>query len=391
MKLPFSEDIMKTVKLYEEDAYIKEFEAEVISCTKVADAYAVILDKTAFFAEGGGQGADKGSLSGAEVTDVQLQNGEIVHFTKKELSGKVKGKIDWNCRFERMQNHSGEHLVSGLVHKYTGADNVSFSLTDNECSLAFNTALSDELLEKIEKQANEIVFNNRKINCFYPSEEELKSLEYRSKLELYENVRLVEIEGADLCACCAPHCKSTAEIGLIKIISKESYKSGGTKIFIACGMRALAHHKMLLSQARDISHLLCAKIERISAAVSSLKEDKEKCEYALTALKRKNIEKAAEQTEKTQGNIIVFCEFKGDDLRLFADKIKSKAEGWVLALEGDDNSSYRYVLTSENKDISAMVKSANADLNGRGGGRDNMARGTYGATAEEIKKYFEKL
>lgn len=383
---------MQTLKLYEENAFIKEFEAEVLSCEKAGKGYAVILDKTAFFAEGGGQKCDKGTLSGVKVIDVQEENGEIIHFTEKALSGTVKGEIDWSVRFDRMQNHSGEHLVSGLIHKYTGADNVSFSLTDSECTLAFNTAIGAELLEKIESEANKIVFENRKITCFYPSEEEeLKTLEYRSKLELTENVRIVEIEGVDKCACCAPHCKSTGEIGLIKIISSETYKNGGTKIFIACGNRALEHHKMLLTQVKDISHLLCAKVEKTAAAVERLKNEKEKCEYDLIALKRQMIEKAVCDTAETQGNIITVCEFKGDDLRLFADKLKAKVKGIVLALEGDDDSGYRYVLTSKNEDISALVKQANAALNGRGGGRDNMARGTYGASSEKIKSFFASI
>ncbi len=382
---------MKTIKLYDENAYIREFEAEVISCEKSGKYYAVTLDKTAFFPEGGGQKSDKGTLSGVKVCDVEEKDGEIIHYTQELLSGTVKGEIYWDARFDRMQNHSGEHLVSGLIHKYTGADNVSFSLTDGECTLAFNTAIGDELIEKVEREANRIVFENRKIKCYYPSAEELKTLEYRSKLELTENVRLVKIEGADLCACCAPHCKSTAEIGLIKIISKENYKAGGTKLFIACGMRALEHHKMLLTQVKDISHLLCAKIEKTAAAVERLKNEKEKCEYELVGLKRKNIEKAVESISPSEENIIITCEFNGDDLRLFADKLKTKVKGIVLVLEGDDNGGYRYVLTSGNTDISPIVKPANTALNGRGGGRDNMARGNYSAKFADIKNYFENL
>ena len=156
---------MKTVKLYDENAYLSEFEAEVLSCEKSGKYYAVVLDKTAFFPEGGGQKADKGTLSGVKVASVKEKDGEIIHFTESPLSGAVKGEIDFKCRFDRMQNHSGEHLVSGLVHKYTGADNVSFSLTDSECTLAFNTAISDEMLEKIEKEANEIVFESAMRFC----------------------------------------------------------------------------------------------------------------------------------------------------------------------------------------------------------------------------------
>ena len=382
---------MNTIKLYDENAYLEEFEAEVLSCEKSGKNYAVILNQTAFFPEGGGQECDKGTLCGAKVLDVQETGGEIIHFTEKELSGKVTGKIYLKVRFERMQNHSGEHIISGLIHKYTGADNVSFSLTDSECTLAFNTHIDEKLLERVEEEANEIVSQNRKIKCYYPSEEELKTLEYRSKLELTQNVRIVEIEGADKCACCAPHCKSTGEIGQIKIISRETYKNGGTKIFIACGKRALEHHKMLLSQAKDISRLLCAKLEKTAAAVERLKTQKEKNEYELVGIKRQMIEKAVSDTAQTQDNIITVCDFKGDDLRLFADKLKTKTDGIILALEGNDESGYRYVLTSKKTDISPFIKPANAALDGKGGGRDNMARGTYSAAYVKIKDYFDNL
>lgn len=381
---------MKTVKLYDENAFIKSFDATVLSCEKQGGKYAVILDKTAFFPEGGGQAADEGTLGGEQVLDVKITNGEIVHFTKNPLSGEVHGELNWEKRFSRMQNHSGEHLLSGLIHKYTGADNISFSLTDTETTLAFNVPLSDELITQVEHEANEAVFKNVKISACYPSSQELEKIDYRSKLELSENVRIVTIEGVDVCACCAPHCESTGQIGLVKIVGSESYK-GGTRLFINCGFRALEDYKKLLSQSKEISHLLCAKLDRLALAVERLKEEKEKTEYELVALKRKAIAEKIAQTESTEGNYICVCDFKGDDLRLFAEGLKEKVEGIILTLEGDDESGYRYVLTAKNKDISALVKKLNAALLGRGGGRDNMARGSYDAKLNEIKKFFNSV
>ena len=379
---------MKTEHLFE-NAFIKEFSAEVLSCEKCGERFAVVLNQTAFFPEGGGQPADKGYLGGVAVEDVQEEAGVIYHYTKQALSGTVKGILDWETRFSRMQNHSGEHIVSGIIHKYTGADNISFSLTDTETTLAFNVPLSEEMLQKVEEEANAAVFSDVPIRAFYPDEGALEGFEYRSKLDLKENVRLVEIEGIDLCACCAPHCNSTGQVGLIKIVSSESYK-GGTKLWIHCGSRALEHYHMLLKEAREISHLLCAKLERIDSAVAKLKSDKEKTEYDLVGLKRQMIAEKIAEVSVSDENYITRCAFKGDDLRQFAEGLKEKIGGIILVLEGDDESAYRYVLTAKQTDIAPIVKEANAALNGKGGGRDNMARGSFHALYEEIEAFFSR-
>lgn len=380
---------MKTVRLFDESAYIKEFEAQVLSCERQGKRFAVVLNQTAFFPEGGGQAADKGTLGGVPVLDVAEQNGVIYHYLPEAVSGTVHGKLDWQTRFERMQNHSGEHVVSGIIHKYTGADNISFSLTDTETTLAFNVPLEDALLQTVEREANEAVFQNKSITAFYPDSQALQSYNYRSKLELSENVRLVEIEGIDLCACCAPHCAATGEIGLIKIVDTERYK-GGTKLWIQCGSRALAHYDMLLREGREISHLLCAKLDTIDSAVAKLKQSKESAEYALVAARRKAIADAVEACEPTQGDYITLCAFSGDDLRLFAEGLKEKVGGLIVVLEGDDTGGYRYVMTAKEVDIAPLVKAANQALCGKGGGRDNMARGTYRARLEQIKDFFER-
>ena len=377
-----------TEKLYDKNAFIRAFEAQVLSCEQEGKRYAVVLSKTAFFPEGGGQGADKGSLGGVPVEDVQEKAGVIYHYVRQPLNGEVQGVLDWQTRFDRMQNHSGEHVLSGIIHRHTGADNISFSLTDTETTLAFNTSLNADLLAQVEKEANQAVFENRAITAAYPEKEQLKNMEYRSKLALSEHVRIVEIEGIDRCACCAPHCAATGQIGLIKIIGAEPYK-GGTKLWIVCGMRALAHHAMLLEQAKAISHLLCAKMDTIGSAVERLHGAKEGAEYALVALRREAIQRAVEAVEATPGDYAAFCEFKGDDLRLFAESLKEKIGGVIAVLEGGESEGYRYVITTREGDIQAYVQRANAALNGRGGGRGQMARGSFSAGEKEIREYFK--
>ena len=379
---------MKTERLFDTDAFIFSFEAQVLSCEKQGKYYAAVLDKTAFFPEGGGQPADKGTLGGESVCDVQEREGIIYHYVKAPLGGTVQGVLDSNTRFCRMQNHSGEHVVSGIIHRLTGADNISFTLTDSETTLAFNVPLSEEMLAGVEREANDVVFRDVPISAYYPDSESLAALDYRSKLELSENVRLVEIAGTDLCACCAPHCRTTGQIGLIKIVASERYK-GGTKLWIHCGSRALAHYALLLDEVTEISHLLCARADKIAPAVQKLKESKEQAEYTLVSLKRKAIEERIAGVPATEGNIVLRCDFQGDDLRLFAEGLKAKAGGFVLVCAGDDTSAYRFVLTAAQRDIMSLVQPANAALGGRGGGRDNMVRGTYAAPWQAIKQFFE--
>ena len=379
---------MKTERLFDKDAFLFTFEAQVLSCEKQGKYFAAVLNKTAFFPEGGGQPADKGTLGGEPVCDVQEKEGIIYHYMKAPLAGTVQGVLDSDTRFCRMQNHSGEHVVSGIIHRLTGADNISFTLTDSETTLAFNVPLGEELLQKVEREANDVVFRDVPITAYYPESEALAGLEYRSKLDLTENVRLVEIAGTDLCACCAPHCRSTGKIGLIKIINAESYK-GGTKLWIVCGERALTHYNMLLKQAKNISHLLCAKLDKIDAAAERLQTAKQQAEYDLVALKRRIIAEKIAAVAPVQGDLIERCSLKGDDLRLYAEGLKEKVSGIIAVLEGDDASGYRYVLTAQSTDIMPLVKAANVALNGRGGGRDNMARGTFAANYESIRAFFE--
>ena len=379
---------MKTERLFDKDAFVFTFEAQVLSCEQQGKYHAVVLDKTAFFPEGGGQAADKGELGGEPVCDVQEKEGVIYHYLKNPISGTVQGTVDGETRFSRMQNHSGEHVVSGIIHRLTGADNISFSLTDSETTLAFNAPLGEDLLATVEKQANDVVFRDVPIRAFYPDKEALAALDYRSKLDLTENVRLVEIAGTDLCACCAPHCRSTGQIGLIKIIHAESYK-GGTKLWIVCGERALAHYDMLLKQAKNISHLLCAKLDKIDTATERLQTAKQQAEYDLVALKRRIIAVKIATVAPSQGDLVERCSLKGDDLRLYAEGLKEKVSGVIVVLEGDDLGGYRYVITAGENDIMPLVKAANAALNGRGGGRENMARGTFAADFESIKAFFE--
>ena len=235
-----------TRKLYDENSHLSSFDAAVRSCVPVHDLWQIVLDQTAFFPEGGGQGADTGMLNAARVLDVQEMGGEIVHITDTPLTPgeMVHGKLDWEKRFRRMQEHSGEHIISGLVHKLYGYRNVGFHLGDETVTMDYDGELTREQLSELEWLANEAVWKNVPITAVYPPEDVLQTIEYRSKLELTENVRIVTIEGYDVCACCAPHVSHTGEIGAIKIIDSMRHR-GGVRLTILCGVDALRQYRML--------------------------------------------------------------------------------------------------------------------------------------------------
>ena len=259
---------MQTKKLYYENSYIKDFIAEVLSCEESDNKYKVILDKTAFFPEGGGQKPDLGSIGDAVVTYVQEVDGTVFHFLNKPLNiGEFYDcSIDWDIRFRRMQEHSGEHIVSGIVHGIYGYENVGFHMDEDYVTVDFNGELNREQLDDIEERANKAVYADYDIKCWFPDEKELNFLNYRSKLELTENVRLVEIENTDLCACCAPHLKRTGEVGIIKILDFMRHR-GGVRIVIKSGLDALRDYRKKYKSVYDVSGLLSAKQDEIASSV----------------------------------------------------------------------------------------------------------------------------
>ena len=262
-----------TEKLYDKDPYLTEFSATVTGCFINADAtFDITLDKTAFFPNEGGQSCDKGTLNGLDVINVELKDDDIVHVVKIFIpeGTVVECVIDSEHRFSNMQMHTGEHIFSGLVHSRFGYDNVGFHLSDNSATMDYNGKLSESDVRELEALANEVIWSDKAVKTFFPAESELETLDYRSKSGIKGAVRLVEIEGVDLCACCAPHVAHTGEIGLIKIVSHESYK-GGTRLNYLCGKRALADYSRLFSLESELSKLLNASKGDIYEAVDKLK------------------------------------------------------------------------------------------------------------------------
>ncbi|MDE7038042.1 MAG: alanyl-tRNA editing protein, partial [Lachnospiraceae bacterium] len=298
---------METEKLFYRDGYMKEFDASVISCKQTEGGYQVVLNRTAFFPEGGGQYADPGWLSEAEVLDVQEKDGVIYHKVSGALEEgtTVHGRLDWDIRFERMQQHTGEHIISGIVHGRFGYENVGFHLGSDYCTMDFNGPITKEELKEIELEANKAVFRNLAVGITYPSREELSSMEYRSKIEIEGQVRIVTVPGYDVCACCAPHLGTTGEIGLIKLVDMVNYK-GGERITMLCGFRALADYEIKEENIKAVSALLSAKEYETADAVSHLKEEAGSLKGKIASLQQKLLAYQAAEIPVEEDVVLVF-------------------------------------------------------------------------------------
>lgn len=374
-------------KLYYDSPYIKEFEAVVLSCENGKKGYEVILDQTAFYPEGGGQPTDTGRINGVQVLEVHEKNGTVIHFLEAPLTvgAFVVGEIDWERRFIHMQEHSGEHLVSGLIHERFGYDNVGFHMGTEEITIDFNGLIEwDELME-IERKANAIIWENREIYADFPPKEELAALDYRSKKELTGDVRIVKIPGGDVCACCGTHVKYTGEIGFVKFLSMIHYK-GGVRITLLCGKRAVDDYEKKREEAQKISMLLSAKPTEISLAVEKMKGELSRLQEKLSECYRGMIEEKVAKLNVENGSVYVIeKDFAAQHLRLMANRIlEEKKAKTILALSEHKPGEYLYILASQEDDMRLLSRELNGELSGRGGGSVQMAQGTFFAQEMEI-------
>lgn len=377
-----------TEKLFYKDSHRTEFTAKVISCEEAKDGYRVVLDQTVFFPEGGGQYADTGMLGDTEVTDVHEKDDVIYHTTKAplEAGSEVNGKINWDERFEKMQQHTGEHIVSGIVHERFGYNNVGFHLGSDYCTMDFDGPISKEQLKEIEAAANEAVYQDLEIKILYPSKDELKDLDYRSKIEIEGQVRIVEIPGYDVCACCAPHVKTTGEIGAIKLVSMVNYK-GGERITMLCGRRAMRDYEKKDSMTKEISALLCAKEYEVAEAVVRLKDEQNRMKSQLAEMQQKLLEYRVAEIAVDQKIVTVFdSTLSGNLPREMMNKLLDKGAEICAVFAGTDEEGYRYVIGSRSEDVRPLSKMLNTTFQGRGGGKPEMVQGSVKGTRTEIEE-----
>ena len=368
---------------------MKEFEARVLSCEACEEGggFWTVLDQTCFFPEGGGQYADTGYLGETKVVDARERDGIVYHRTEAPLEpGKlVRGRIDWKERFEKMQQHTGEHIVSGLVHSRFGYNNVGFHLGSDYCTMDFDGPISPEELREIEWEANRAVALDLEVIVQYPSKEELGHMEYRSKIEIEGQVRIVSVPGYDVCACCAPHVDRTGEIGLIKLVNRMNYK-GGERITMLCGFRALRDYDSKLTAAREIGALLCEKEDQIAGAVRRQKEELEKQKYENGRLIHQLLVFRAKEIPVEGSMTAVFTDdIRGDAPRELMNLLLERGAFicGVFAAAGDGG--WRYVIGSRQADVRPLGKALNSRFEGRGGGKPGMVQGTLTGSEADIR------
>ena len=380
-----------TEKLFYEDSHMITFSAVVQACEKVGDYYEAVLNRTAFFPEGGGQYADTGLIDGVKVLDAHEREGVIYHKVENELSvGKqVEGTIDWAERFLKMQHHSGEHIVSGLVNAIYGYDNVGFHMGKDAVTMDFNGVLTKEQLKEIEHKANEAVVKNLDIQVLYPSKEELAEIHYRSKIEIEGQVRIVVIPGYDTCACCAPHVNKTGEIGLIKLIGVQNYK-GGVRVSMLCGFRAIADYEAKSESTKSISVMLSAKEEEIATEVAKLKEELASQKAKVAEMQSKLLNYKVQEIPKDEPLVILFeKELSGDAPRELVNRLLEKGTKVGVVFAETEVNQYRYVIGSKMMDVRPFAKMLNEKFSGRGGGKPEMVQGSVCGDSDVIKEAIE--
>ena len=380
---------MATQKLFYEDVYCRRFQAKVVSCLPGKHGFDVVLDKTAFYPEGGGQPGDTGFLSGVRVTDTHEAGGEIVQYCEQplEAGSTVEGEIDWAHRFSLMQLHSGEHILSGIVHRRFGYDNVGFHMGADMVTIDFSGMLTEQDIRSIEREANEIVWENRPVTIAFPSAEELPHIPYRSKKALSGDVRIVTVENADICACCGTHVTRTGEIGLIKIFSCVKFHEG-VRLEILCGMRAYDYVNRLIEQNRKNSALLSAKPTETNAAAARAMDELNAAKYRASQLENELFSLKAKQFAGSDDVLLFTQAMSPDAVRRFADAILANCTGRIAIFAGDDTEGYKYALCKTGADLRGLVKELNAALGGRGGGKPFFAQGSVTGTRAEIEAFF---
>ena len=382
---------METGRLYYENVYIKEFDAKVLKCREGENGYEIILDESAFYPEGGGQPCDIGSLGEAEVKDVQEKDGELIHYVDKALKegSQVHGQINWERRFDLMQQHSGEHMVSGLVHEKYGYNNVGFHMGSDVITIDFSGVLNEEQLQEIEDRVNEKIWENTPVQITYPSENELENIHYRSKKELTGQVRIVEFPETDICACCGTHVAHTGEIGAVKFLSVVKFRQG-VRVEMISGKRVIDYFSKIAKENSKVSVLLSAKPQETSKAVERLQEENFRLKGKIFDMEAE-IFKAEAEKWAGAGSVLIFKKnMESDSVRKLTDAVMQTCCGCCAVFSDNGDGTYKYAMGEKDGNLREFTKEMNQVLNGRGGGKPFFVQGSVSSSEEEIRKFFER-
>ena len=382
---------MDTIKLYYDDVMLREFDATVLSCDAGKNGWAVVLDRTAFYPEGGGQPCDRGTLGTVRVTDVHEKGGVITHTCDGPLpvGETVHGAIDWARRFDHMQQHSGEHIVSGLLCEAYHCDNVGFHLGEDTVIIDYNADIPWEGVVEIEKKANQYIWEDHPFEVLWPTAEELAALPYRSKKALTGAVRITSFPGADMCACCGTHVVSSGQVGLVKFLSCQKFRDG-VRLELLCGQRAMDYLAMNWEQNRAVGQALSVKPQATATAVAKLQTELSALRQRVAQLEEASFAATAEAC-RGRGDVLLVTEsLQGDGVRRLCDAVSQVCGGRAAVFAGAEGA-YRYAVIHPGHDLSPLVKALNAALHGRGGGRDGFAQGSVAATEAEIRAFFQTV
>lgn len=381
---------MATEKLYYQDAHQAQFQATVLSCRPGKHGYDVVLDRTCFYPEGGGQPGDTGVLSGVRVTDTHEADGEIVHYCEAPLSEgqTVEGTIDYERRFEFMQLHTGEHILSGVIHRRFGYENVGFHMGADFVTIDLSGMLTPEQVQSVEAEANEWIWKNVPVEVSYPDPEALKTIPYRSKKELTGAVRITAFPGADMCACCGTHVLRSGQVGLVKFIGWQKFRDG-VRLELLCGRRAADYLSACWEQARQTGQALSVKPEASFAAVTRLQGELLSAKERAAALEEQSFAHTAAEYAGKGDTLLITAPLEGDGVRRLCDAVAQTCLGRCAVFAGTDGA-YRYAVIHAGQDIRPLVKDMNDALHGRGGGRDGFAQGSAACTAAEIQAFFAR-
>ncbi len=379
---------MATEKLFYKNPYQTETRQLVLSCEAASTGWAVETRQTIFYPTGGGQPHDCGRLGEAQVLDVQEEGERIVHYCDRPLpvGQTVLAQLDWKHRFSLMQQHSGEHLVSGLIHNRFGYDNVGFHMGSDGMTIDFSGELTQQEVTEIEVAANETIWKNLPINAFYPDAHTLQALSYRSKKALSGQVRLVQVADIDLCACCGLHVTATGEIGPVKLLSVAKFHAG-SRVELLCGGQAMTYLNAVFEQNRQISAMLSAKPFATAAAAQRVSEECSAAQYRTVALENQLFTLKAQAMRGVKDPLLFEADLTSDALRRLTDIVLQHCAGVCAVFSGSDGN-YKYAIGQQNGDIRELVRAMNAALNGRGGGKPGFAQGSVKASHSEIASFF---
>ena len=381
---------MATEKLFYADCHMQRFSASVISCEERPQGFAVVLDRTAFYPEGGGQACDTGALDQIRVLAVQEEADEVIHICDGALTPgqEVEGIIDYDRRFDLMQQHTGEHILSGVIHRRYGFHNAGFHVGQQVMEVDFDGVIPTEELTQLELEANRAVWQNLPVKATVPPEAELAALPYRTKKALPWPVRIVEISGVDSCACCGVHTANTGEVGLIKILSCVKFRQG-VRLELVCGGRAWNYVNQAWEQNREISRLLSAKMPETAVAVKKLSDQLGQERFRFASTQRQLFGYIAE-AYGGKGNVVHFeDDLSGAQLRQLAEAIAGQCGGVAAVLSGEKGS-FHVCLACPGGDVNDLGKAMAEALNGRGGGKTGFYQGTLQADREEIEDFFNR-